>query len=123
MNPSMYEFLTVPGAAAFYSAVMQFAHTVKSRLNLDWREVRYECVVANFEPQMQAICSYVGLEWHSAMGEFAQRVQSREHATPSTAQLSQGLITSATAQWRHYEAQLAPAVPTLQPWLERLGYR
>jgi hypothetical protein len=56
------------------------------------------------------------------MGEFARRVQEREHATPSTAQLSQGLVTSATAQWRHYESQLAPALPALKPWIERLGY-
>jgi tetratricopeptide (TPR) repeat protein len=123
MNPSMYEFLTVQGAAAFYSAVTQFAQTVKGKLNLDWHEVRYERLIASFELEMQAICRYIGLNWHPSMGEFAQRVQSREHATPSTAQLSQGLITSATAQWRHYERQLAPVLPTLQPWLERLGYR
>jgi hypothetical protein len=71
---------------------------------------------------MRAICDILGLEWLDSMGEFAQRVQAREHATPSTAQLSQGLVTSATAQWRHYESQLAPALPALQPWIERLGY-
>jgi tetratricopeptide (TPR) repeat protein len=122
MNPSMYEFLTVPGAAAFYAAVMQFADTVQRKLELQWHEVRYERLIANFEAEMRSICAYVGLEWLPAMGEFAQRVQAREHATPSTAQLSQGLVTSATAQWRHYESQLAPALPTLAPWVERLGY-
>jgi tetratricopeptide (TPR) repeat protein len=123
MNPSMYEFLTVPGAAAFYAAVMQFADSVKSRLDLKWHEVRYERLIANFEQEMRCICAYVGLEWLPSMGEFAQRVQVREHATPSTAQLSKGLITSATAQWRHYESHLAPALPALKPWLERLGYQ
>jgi tetratricopeptide (TPR) repeat protein len=123
MNPSMYEFLTVQGAAAFYAAVMQFADLVKRRLNLQWHEVRYERLIANFEQEMRGICAYLGLEWLPSMGEFAQRVQVREHATPSTAQLSQGLITSATAQWRHYESHLAPALPALQPWIERLGYQ
>ena len=122
MNPSMYEFLTLPGAAAFYAAVMHFADTVKRRLNTQWHEVRYERLIADFEPEMRGICAYLGLEWLPSMGEFAQRVQLREHATPSTAQLSRGLITSATAQWRHYESQLAPALPALKPWLQGLGY-
>jgi tetratricopeptide (TPR) repeat protein len=122
MNPSMYEFLTLPGAAAFYAAVMRFAHAAKHSLSLDWHEVRYESLIADFEHQMRAICDYVGLDWMASMGEFAQRVQAREHATPSTAQLSQGLISSATAQWRHYEMQLKPAMPALTPWIERLGY-
>jgi tetratricopeptide (TPR) repeat protein len=122
MNPSMYELLTLQGAAAFYAATMQFAYTAKQALNLQWHEVRYERLIADFEAEMRAICDSVGLEWLGSMGEFAQRVQEREHATPSTAQLSQGLVTSATAQWRHYESQLAPALPALKPWIERLGY-
>jgi tetratricopeptide (TPR) repeat protein len=122
MNPSMYELLTVTGAAAFYAATMQFAYAAKRALNLQWHEVRYERLVTDFEQEMRAICDTLGVEWMGSMGQFAQRVQDREHATPSTAQLSQGLVTSATAQWRHYESQLAPALPALKPWIERLGY-
>jgi Sulfotransferase family len=122
MNPSMYELLTVSGAATFYAATMQFAYAAKRALHLQWHEVRYERLIANFEQEMRAICDILELEWMDSMGQFAQRVQAREHATPSTAQLSQGLITSATAQWHHYESQLAPALPALKPWIERLGY-
>ena len=122
MNPSMYELLTLQGAAAFYAATMQFAFVAKRALNLDWHEVRYERLIADFESELRAICGTVGLEWLPGMGQFAQRVQTREHATPSTAQLSRGLVTTATAQWRHYESQLAPALPALRPWIERLGY-
>ncbi len=122
MNPSMYEFLTLPGAAAFYDAVMEFAYTVKRGLGLDWHEVRYERLIENFEQEMRGICDYLSLDWMASMGEFAQRVQAREHATPSTAQLAQGLVRSATAQWRHYEPHLKPALTALAPWIERLGY-
>lgn len=123
LNPSMYELLTIPGGAAFYAATMQFAFAAQKSLGVDWHEVRYERLIAHFEREMRSICDHVGLEWMPSMGEFAQRVQTREHATPSTAQLSQGLVTSATAQWRHYESQLAPALPALAPWVERLGYQ
>jgi tetratricopeptide (TPR) repeat protein len=122
MNPSMYEFLTMPGAAAFYDAVMQFAYTAKRRLALEWHEIRYERLIEDFEQQMRGICDYLSLDWIDSMGDFAHRVQAREHATPSTAQLAQGLVTSATAQWRHYEAHLKPAQAVLKTWIDRLGY-
>jgi hypothetical protein len=122
MNPSMYEFLTLLGTAAFYDTVMQFAYTAKRVLALDWHEVRYERLIANFEQEMRGICDYLSLDWTPSMGEFAHRVQAREHATPSTAQLSQGLVTTATAQWRNYEPHLKPVLPALKPWIERLGY-
>jgi tetratricopeptide (TPR) repeat protein len=122
MNPSMYELLTLPGAAAFYAAVMGFADTAKHSLHLNWREVRYESLVADLEGEMRGVCEFIGLEWLAAMGEFADRAQAREHATPSTAQLSQGLVTSATAQWRNYERQILPALPVLEPWMNRFRY-
>jgi hypothetical protein len=49
-------------------------------------------------------------------------VQEREFVTPSTAQLSRGLVTSAMAQWRHYASQLQPLLPVLKPWMEQFGY-
>ena len=122
MNPSMYELLTLPGAAEFYAAVMTFADTVKRSLRLDWREVRYENLLAGFEGEMRGVCEFIGLEWVAGMGEFGDRAQAREHATPSTAQLSRGLVTSATGQWRHYEPQLRTALPPLEPWMKRFGY-
>jgi tetratricopeptide (TPR) repeat protein len=121
MNPSMYELLTVPGAAAFYAATMEFAHTVKRALALDWHEIRHEKLITDFETEMRAICEFVGLDWTAGMGDFAHRVQSREHATPSTAQLSRGLVSSGTAQWRNYESHLSPAMPMLQPWIQQFG--
>jgi hypothetical protein len=122
MNPSMYELLTLPGAAEFYAAVMTFADAAKRSLRLDWREVRYENLVAGFEREMRGVCEFIGLEWMAGMGEFGDRAQAREHATPSTAQLSRGLVTSATGQWRHYEPQIRTALAPLEPWMKRFGY-
>jgi len=56
------------------------------------------------------------------MGDFAGRVQQRERATPSTAQLARGLVGSARDTWRHYYTPLQPILPMLKPWVERLGY-
>jgi hypothetical protein len=122
MNPAMYELLTLPGAAAFYDAVMNFADQVRPVLGLDWRPVHYETLVADLAPKTRGICEFLGIEWDAGMGDFAARVQAREHATPSTAQLARGLDSSGIGHWRHYGAPLQSIIPVLQPWVDRLGY-
>jgi tetratricopeptide (TPR) repeat protein len=119
MNPAMYELLTLPGAAAFYAAVMRFADQARPVLGLEWREVRYETLVADLAHETRAICEFLGLEWQAGMGDFAARVQGREHATPSTAQLARGLERSSIDQWRNYSAQLQPILAVLEPWVQR----
>jgi tetratricopeptide (TPR) repeat protein len=122
MNPSMFELLTLPGAAAFYAAVMEFAHAARRRLEFDWHEVRYERLAGDFPAEMRRVCDAIGLEWTSAMADFAGRAEQRDHATPSTAQLAQGLVTSHMGQWRNYELELRPQLPVLAPWIEGFGY-
>lgn len=121
MNPAMYQMLTLEGAARFYDAVMIFAQAVRPALGLDWRQVCYEEVMADFSGEMRGICGFLGIEWTDSMGSFAERVQRREHATPSTAQLSRGLDRSGVGHWRHYARILAPLQPLLKPWVERLA--
>lgn len=121
LNPAMYEFLSLEGTAAFYETVMGFAHECQRRLGIGWHTVRYERLVHDFEREMAAVCSYVGLEWQSAMGDFGKRVQSRDLATPSTAQLSRGLVDSGIGQWRHYAVQLQSVIPGLEDWVSRYG--
>lgn len=121
MNPAMYELLTLPGAAAFYAAVMHFADRVRPLLGLDWHEVRYETLVADLAQETRAICEFLGLEWQADMGDFAARVQAREHATPSTAQLARGLDRSGIDHWKNYSAQLQPILAVLEPWVQRLN--
>jgi tetratricopeptide (TPR) repeat protein len=122
MNAAMYELLTLPGAAAFYDAVMDFAEQLQPIIGVNWQVVRYESVMADFAQQLRAICRFIGLEWVDGMDDFASRARTREHATPSTAQLARGLDRSSVAHWQHYSAQLQPILPTLNRWVERLGY-
>lgn len=74
------------------------------------------------EQQLRGICSFLDLEWHPALTEFAARSQARERATPSTAQLARGLNRAGIGHWRNYESALAAVLPTLAPWAQQLGY-
>jgi tetratricopeptide (TPR) repeat protein len=120
MNPAMYQMLTLGGAARFYDAVMDFAEAVRPILDLDWREVRYERLMADFAGQTRAICEFLGLEWNASLQAFSTRVQARERATPSTAQLARGLDPSGIGHWQHYQAPLEWVQPVLERWVERL---
>ena len=122
MNAAMYELLTLPGAAAFYDAVMGFADQVRPLLGLDWREVRYESLTEDLARETRGVCSFLGIEPVTGMADFAARAQGREHATPSTAQLARGLDRSGIGQWRNYQEPLRAILPVLRPWAERFGY-
>jgi Flp pilus assembly protein TadD len=122
MNSAMYELLTLEGAAAFYDAVMQFAFQVRPLFGSRWRAVRYENLVNDFEQEVAGICEFLNLQQVAGMADFAHRVQERERATPSTAQLAHGLIQSGLDHWKRYTASLQPVLAGLEPWVERLGY-
>ena len=122
MNTAMYQLLTLPGAAAFYDATLQLAELARPRLGMAWKVVRYESLVDDLAAQLQDIAAFLGLEAVTGLEDFAARIQARERATPSTAQLAQGLNRSGVGHWRHYRAELAPILPQLAPWVERLGY-
>ncbi len=122
MNASMYQMLDLSSAAEFYAAVMALAHVVRPVCELAWHTVCYETLVANFEAEIGSICAFLGIEPTADLRNFGNKVGAREHATPSTAQLSRGLVTSGVGQWRHYAQSLLPLMPVLEPWVRRFGY-
>lgn len=122
MNPATYEYLTLPGAAALYDTTLKLGELMRPVFGPNWREVRYESLVADFAGQTRAICEFLGLEWIEGMDDFAQRARERERSTPSTAQLARGLDRSRPVHWTHYRQALEPVLPTLAKWVERFGY-
>jgi Flp pilus assembly protein TadD len=122
MNKAMYELLTLPGAAALYDTVMECAERMRPLGGLAWHDVRYEDLLLDLPGATQAICGFLNLQWQPQMVDFGLRATAREHATPSTAQLSGGLKHSSQGHWRHYASALQPIERTLAHWVQRLGY-
>ena len=122
MNSSNFELLSVTGAAQYYDAVMQFAVRCFGTLPLDVRLVRHEDVVTDFRREMRRICAFIGIEWDPGMGDVALRRGDERIAAPRTAQLVAAFNTEGVGQWRRYQAQLAPVMPTLDPWIRRFYY-
>jgi tetratricopeptide (TPR) repeat protein len=122
MNPAMYELLSLPGAAAFYAAVMEFAEQMQRVADLEWRTVRHERLTTDVGQEMGTICEFLGLATSPGMLDFADRVLVRERSTPSTAQLARGLDARGTGHWRRYENHVRELEPVLAPWIERFGH-
>jgi tetratricopeptide (TPR) repeat protein len=122
MNASMYEFLTLDGAARFYDGVMRLAALCRAKLSLEVHTHRYEDLVEDFDGQTQAICDFIGLPWRAEMRDFAATLDERSTATPSSAQVARGLYREGIGQWRRYRDQLGPVLPILAPWAAEFRY-
>jgi len=121
VNPSMFEFLTLEGAARLYAQVMGLSELYRARFDLDLHTHRYEDLVSDFEATSQAVCTFIGIDWSADMRRFDQHGARRAIATPSATQVSRGLYDGG-GQWRRYADQLTPAMRYLRPWIERFGY-
>jgi tetratricopeptide (TPR) repeat protein len=121
VNPSMFELLTLDGAAQFYAQVMRLSDLYRDRFALTVLEHRYEDLVSDFEGRARAVCDFIGVDWTPEMRRFAEGGSRRSVATPSATQVARGLYDGA-GQWRRYADQLAPVLPILQPWVDRFGY-
>jgi len=122
MNPSMYQLLTLEGAAAFYDAVMRLSAVYRGILPLPQHVVRYEDLLEDFEGSVRAVCDFIGIEWNQEMLDFASKARTRGISTPSGAQVTRGLNRESEGVWRRYSEQIEPVLPLLKPWIERFGY-
>jgi hypothetical protein len=122
MNASMFEFLTLDGAALLYDRVMHLAELYRSKLTIDLHVHRYEDLVEDFDACMRAICAFTGVRWGEDMRDFAGRAGARSIATPSSAQVARGLYADAVGQWRAYRNELSPVLDLLRPWADKFGY-
>jgi Tfp pilus assembly protein PilF len=122
MTPQMYELTSLETAANYYDLVMQLCDLYRRTLALEICDVRYEDMVGNFDEETRRVCTFLGVEWHPGLREFASSAPKRSVATPSGPQLARGLFMQSMGQWRRYATQLAPILPRLEPWVARFGY-
>lgn len=122
MNASMYELLTLEGAATYYDCVMQLAELYRELLPLPQHLVCYESLVEDFEGTTRGACEFLGLQWDRGLFDFAAKARSRAMATPSASQVVRGLNREGQGVWRRYQEQMAPVLPLLEPWVTRFGY-
>ncbi|HEY6483974.1 MAG TPA: sulfotransferase [Steroidobacteraceae bacterium] len=96
-----------------YIALMEhFERVLPGRVH----RVRYEALVENTEHEVRALLAYCGLPFEERCLRFYEN--ERAVRTASSEQVRQPIFRGGLAQWRHYEAWLAPLKTALGPVLE-----
>jgi len=121
-SAAAFAFTELEEAARHYDALMRLIEACRERLPLAFHEVRYDRLVAAFDSEVRALADFVGLEWTDDFKSFDRTAKSRGVRTASATQVRRGLYDGG-GRWRRYERQLAPALPILAPWVERLGFK
>ena len=117
-------FVTLERAARLYRAVMTLWRRAAADLPLALHVVRYEALVEDFEPQVEALLGHLGLPWHDAVRQFSAHARARGGgaATPSYGQVTRPLYRSARYRWRAYARELAPITIELEDFVTSFGY-
>ncbi len=113
---------TWAGTAEIYGQTMDWWFYIRDKLSLDWMEVRYEDVVADFEGTFRRVFTFLGAEWDASVTFFHERASKKFVATPSRSQVAQPLYASSVARWHHYACDVARVAQRLAPYVEQFGY-
>jgi tetratricopeptide (TPR) repeat protein len=107
-------------AATHYVRVMDLVQHYRAEMALRYLPVRYEDMVEDQEATVRAILDFVGEPFDASCLDFHEN---RRHArTASYAQVTEPLYDRSRFRYRNYRRHLEPAIPILQPIIERLGY-
>lgn len=109
--------------ALAYRRTFDYWYQQQAILHAAVREVRYETLVAQFEPQVRALAEFLDLPWTDALLEPGENARRRGFiSAPSYAQVVQPVHSRSIGRWRPYARWLAVMLPQLQPYLERWQY-
>jgi tetratricopeptide (TPR) repeat protein len=123
LNQAMRSFTDLEEAALTYDAAFDAWTRAEALLPLKVHRVRYERMVADLDGEMRALLDFLGLPWDEAVLDNRAAAATRGHVrTASYSQVSEPIYKRAAGRWERYLADLAPVLPILAPWVERLGY-
>ncbi len=101
MNGAMLNFTSMASTVSLYDKVMTLWQRYETYLGLDVVEVRYEHLISDLRGEVQPVLDFLGLEWNDAQADPAAHARARGTIrTPSYAQVTQPIYSSAADRWR-----------------------
>jgi tetratricopeptide (TPR) repeat protein len=123
LNHAMRSFTDIEEAARLYDAVMEAWIRARTLLPLDVHRIRYERMIEDPEAEIRPLLAFLGVEWNEKVLDNRAAAERRDYIrTASYAQVGEPIYRRAAGRWQRYRDQLAPVLPILSPWAERLGY-
>jgi len=123
LNSAMRSFTTLEEAARTYDAVFTAWTRAEAVLPLRVHRIRYERMVEDLAGEMRPLLAFLDLPWDEKVLDNQSAAAGRGHVrTASYSQVQEPIYKRAAGRWERYRAQLAPVLPILAPWAERMGY-
>jgi tetratricopeptide (TPR) repeat protein len=123
LNDGMRSFTELEEAARTYDAVFTAWERAEAVLPLRVHRIRYERMVADLAGEMRPLLEFLGLPWDEQVLDNQKAAAGRGHVrTASYSQVQEPIYRRAAGRWERYRTQLAPVLPILAPWAEKMGY-
>src|SRR4051812_2185601 len=123
INGAMRSFTDLEEAALTYDTVFDIWTRAETLLPLQVHRIRYERMVEDLEGEMRPLLDFLGLPWDEKVLDNRASAARRDHIrTASYSQVTEPIYRRAAGRWQRYRAQLAPILPILAPWADRMGY-
>jgi Tfp pilus assembly protein PilF len=122
-TPTLTSFHTLEDTAKLYDKVMSLWQQCRVAMPLDVHELKYEELVGSPDTKMRQLVTFLGLDWDERVSDHQKVAGGRDFVrTASYAQVVEPLYKRSIGRWKRYAEQLAPVLPILLPWAERMGY-
>ena len=120
---AMASFLDLSNASRTYDRIFNYWEKCQKVFPLNVHMLRYEAMVEDLETEMRPLFAFLGLPWEDGVLDHQKTATNRGYIrTPSYAQVTERIYSSASGRWARYRSQMKEVLPTLQPWVERYGY-
>lgn len=121
-NFTSVRFRDMASIARVYAEVMGLWLKYREVLGLDFMELRYEEVVADTPGESRRMIEFLGESWDDAVLGYREDAAARTSTTPGAEAVARPVYDSSIGRWRKYAHRMGPALETLRPFVESLGY-
>lgn len=120
---AMSSFLDLANASRTYDRIFHYWENCRAILPVDVHMLRYEAMIDDVEGATRPLFDFLGLSWQDGVLDHQKTAVERGFIrTPSYAQVTEKIYSSASGRWKRYEPQMREVLPILAPWVERYGY-
>ena len=114
-------YLTWESTCELYAHEMNVWLKVRSLLQGNWTEVKYEDTVSDPKKTTNKATEVLGVPWHEGMENYRDDAQKFVYS-PTHAEVRRPIYKSSIGRWQDYKQYLAPHLEKLAPFVEAFGY-
>jgi len=123
INNAMANFLNIEDSAYLYDNVMKLWTIYLSNFTINFKQVRYEDLINNFNDTVKSVLKFLELPWSDSVLNYSETANKRSQIkTPSYDQVIKPIYTTASGRWKLYEKQISSIYPILEHWIKEFGY-